>query len=87
MPWITQMVYFALLFLGIVLALYISFWVLLAVFSIGVVLVVWGQAKQFLLKKGILNPTPGIRQPLDGEYEAHENVTLIEGDYKRVDSE
>ena len=84
MPWISQMLGFALLFIGIVVALWLSVWVLLAVFAIGVVLVVWAQVKEFLLAKGILNQTPGIRR--DG-VQSMDAPPLIEGDYKRVDSE
>lgn len=83
MPWISQMLGFALLFLGIAVALYLSFWILLVLFGIGLVLVVWAHVKDFLLAKGILNPTPGVRAGV------HESALppVIEGDYKRVDSE
>lgn len=84
MPWISQMLGFAVLFIGIALALWVSFWILLALFAAGVVLVVWVHLKEFLLKKGILNPTPGIRQGVDEEVVL---PPVIEGDYKRVDSE
>ena len=81
---------FVVLFVGIALALWVGIWILLAVFAIGIVLVIWAHLKDFLLKKGILNPTPGLRPDgviIDHEPQAQENVTLIEGDYKRVDSE
>ena len=83
MPWISQMLGFALLFIGIAVALWLSVWVLLAVFAIGVVLVVWSHVKEFLLSKGILNPTPGVRR--DGSQQALPPV--IEAEFTRVDSE
>lgn len=88
MPWIMQMVWFALLFIGIGLALWISFWVLLVLFGLGVVMILWTHLRDFLLAKGILNPTPGV--PPDGiiiEHEADRVTTLIEGDFERVEDE
>ena len=87
MPWISQMLGFALLFFGIALALWVGIWILLAIFAIGIVLVVWAHVKDFLLKKGILNPTPGVPNGIIVEHEEQPNITLIEGDYTRVDSE
>ncbi|MES2983776.1 MAG: hypothetical protein V4735_01145 [Pseudomonadota bacterium] len=81
MPWVMQMLGFALLLLGIGVALWISFWLLLVLFCVGLGMVIWTHVKSFLLAKGILNPTPGVRMQPPGEAEA----TLIEGDFQRVD--
>jgi len=83
MPWIMQMVGFALLLLGVGVALWVSFWLLLFLFGVGVAAVLWTHTRDYLLRKGILNPTPGV-PPQEGE--TSENIT-IEGSYKRVDSE
>jgi hypothetical protein len=86
MPWISQMLGFALLCLGIAFALWVSFWLLLALFALGLMAVVWSHLRNFLLAKGILNPRPS--RPTDDITEQNEAIiTVIEGDYKRVDSE
>ena len=82
MPWIMQMVGFALLLMGMGLAIWVSFWLLLFLFAVGVVAVLWTHLRVYLLAKGILNPTPGVPPEAPTE-----NVTTIEGDFKRVDSE
>lgn len=84
MPWILQMVGFALLLLGLAFALWVSLWVLLALFAIGVLAVVWSHLKTYLVAKGILNPTPGV-PPLAED--ATPKAPVIEGDYERIDSE
>ena len=84
MPWIMQMVGFALLLLGMGVALWVSFWLLLFLFCVGVAAVLWAHLRDYLLTKGILNPTPGV--PLNEE-DSDPSVTTIEGDFKRVDRE
>ena len=85
MPWISQMLGFALLFIGIAVAVYLSIWILLVVFAIGIVVVAWAHLKAFLLRKGILNPTPGVRRDFGEQQQGLPPV--IDADYKRVDSE
>lgn len=91
MPWISQMIGFAILLVGIAIALWVSFWLLLVVFIIGIGAVIWSHLRGFLLAKGILNPR--FAQPrqsgdrMGGEEEGSAPLTIIEGDYKRVDSE
>ncbi len=65
--WLMQFVWFALLCVGVVVALWLSFWVLLAIFAIGVVAVIWSHLRDYLLAKGILNPTPGVPPGMDGQ--------------------
>jgi len=84
MPWIMQMVWFAVLLLGMGIALWVSFWLLLFLFGVGVAAVVWTHLREYLLAKGILNPTPGVPPE---ESASSPSVTTIEGDFKRVDSE
>jgi hypothetical protein len=86
MPWISQMLGFALLCLGIAFALWVSFWLLLVLFGLGLLAVVWTHLRDFLLAKGILNPRPG--RPMEDVTQENEvTITVIDGDYKRVDSE
>ncbi|MBX9726562.1 MAG: hypothetical protein K2X09_04780 [Rickettsiales bacterium] len=91
MPWISQMLGFAILLVGIAIALWVSFWLLLVVFIIGIAAVIWSHLRGFLLAKGILSPR--FAEPrqsgdsMDGEEEGAAPLTIIEGDYKRVDSE
>lgn len=82
MPWIMQMAGFALLLLGIGLALWVSFWVLIVLLVLAMLAVVWSHLRDYLLAKGILNPTPGVPPPADSPA-----APTIEGDFKRVDSE
>ena len=62
------------------------FWVLLVIFGVGLIAVIWSHLKDYLLKKGILNPRPGVPLEEQGEEIVTPTIT-IEGDYKRVDSE
>lgn len=39
--------------------------------------------RDFLIRKGILNPRPGV--PLEESHEEH--ITVIEGDFERIDDE
>lgn len=90
MPWISQMIGFAILLVGIAIALWVSLWLLLAVFIIGIGAVIWSHLKGFLLAKGILSPRfgdPRARTNAGVEEEGAAPLTIIEGDYKRVDSE
>lgn len=83
-PWVTQMLGFALLLFGIAIALWISFWVLIVLFVAAIGVVVYSHLKSFLLGKGILNPTPGVppeQPPAEGEVE----VTIVEGNFMRLD--
>ena len=82
MPWIMQMLGFAVLLLGIAFALWISFWLLLALFVGGLAMVIWSHLRDYLLAKGILNPRPGV--PIDEQTDAP-SVTTIEGNFSRVD--
>lgn len=84
MPWILQMAGFALLFLGLAFAVWVSLWLLLALFALGIVTVLWSHLKGYLLAKGILNPKPGVPPVAE---DTAPRVTVIEGDYRRVDSE
>ncbi|MFM9889383.1 MAG: hypothetical protein ACKVOE_01875 [Rickettsiales bacterium] len=84
MPWIMQMVGFAVLLLGLAFAVWVSLWLLLALFAIGLIAVVWAHLKTYLIAKGILNPTPGVPPVTE---DAPPTITVIDGDYKRVDSE
>ncbi len=78
------MVWFTLLFLGMALALWIGFWLLLVLFALGVMAVIWSHLRVYLLKKGILNPTPGVRSS-NVIIESETTITTIEGDFKRVE--
>lgn len=87
MPWLIQILWFGLLFVGLIVALWIGFWLLLALFVIGVAMVLWTHLRAYLLAKGILNPTPGV-PPSDviREAETTTTTTLIEGDFTRVET-
>lgn len=89
MPWISQMLGFALLLVGIAIALWVSFWLLLVLLIIAIGIVVWTHVREFLVAKGILNPNLGRKQPHDDNAprEAEPDTLTIEGDYTRVDSE
>jgi hypothetical protein len=82
MPWLMQMVWFGLLFLGIAFALWVGIWVLLALFLLGVAAVCWAHLRDFLVAKGILNPNLGR-----SHRESETTTTLIEGDFTRVDND
>lgn len=77
------MVWFTLFLLGLAFAVWVSFWLLLALFGIGFCVVIFTEVRDFLTRKGILNPVPGVK-PEDPH--APEPIT-IETDYQRVDSE
>lgn len=79
MPWIMQMVWFALLLVGIGIALWVSLWLLVILFAVAVLVVIFSHARDFLTEQGILNPTPGVPPE-----EQVPNITVIEGDYTKV---
>lgn len=89
MPWIMQMLGFALLLVGIAIALWVSFWLLLVLFILGISIVVWAQLREFLVAKGILNPRFASKPSHveESTREAEPDTLTIEGDYTRVDSE
>ena len=73
------------LFIGIAIALWVGIWILIALFALGLIMVIWAHLREFLLEKGILNPTPGV--PPEGTIiEKDATTTVIEGNYTRVDS-
>lgn len=69
----------AVIVIGVLLLVFAAwlFFGLLVVFVIGYGLYI---GRDFLTKKGILNPRPGV--PID---EQQENVTIIEGDFERIE--
>lgn len=83
MSWVLQLLYMALVAVGIVIALWIGIWILLALLVVGVGMVIWSHLRDYLLAKGILNPRPGV--PMDGVIIEEQNTTIIEGDFKRVE--
>jgi len=82
MPWILQMAGLALFLIGIGIALWVSLWLLVFFFSIGVIAVVWSSLRDYLLAKGILNPTPGVPPKPGDDVE----VTIVEGSFTRVET-
>ena len=81
MPFIMQMLGFALLLLGLAVALWVSFWVLLVLFGAAVIVMAYSYLRTVLLAKGILNPTPGVRPaPMDGEH-----ITIVDATFERVE--
>lgn len=71
------------MFIGIALAVWIGIWILLALFALGLVMVIWSHLRDYLLRKGILNPTPGV--PPSGVIIEETTTTVIDADYTRVD--
>jgi hypothetical protein len=86
MPWLMQMIWFCVLLLGLAFALWIGFWLLLVIFSVSVIAVVWVNLRQFLVAKGIMNPTFGV-PPSDAASgdDATPSMPMIEGEFTRVD--
>lgn len=86
MNWFLQILWFIVLIVGVAFAIYVSLWVLLAMFCIGVLAVVWVHLRDFLLEKGILNPTPGVPSGIIIDQEPGEKpVTLIDAEFTRVE--
>ena len=80
MPWIMQMVGFALLLVGIAIALWVSVWVVAFLLAVGIAGVVWSHLREFFTEKGILHPR--FTQP---EEEDQPSITIVEGDFTRID--
>jgi hypothetical protein len=89
MPWIIQMLGFALFLLGIAIALWVSLWLLVVLFVIGFGIALFTYLRGYLVAKGILNPTPGV--PMGGAMEEEsfhqEQITIVDADFTRVDEE
>lgn len=83
MPWIMQMVWFVLIFLGIAIALWVSVWLLVLIFVLSVGSIIYRHARDFLVARGILNPTPGV--PPEEASPVNE-ITVIEGDFTHVET-
>ena len=81
MPWLLQMLGFGLLLIGAGIALWVSVWVLLILFGIGLVVALYSFARAWLVEKGILNPTPGV----PSELQEGAQVTIVEGDFTRLE--
>ncbi len=82
MPWIIQMLGFALFLLGIAIALWVSLWLLVVVFIIGFGIALFTYLRGYLVAKGILNPTPSA--PMEEHFE-QEQITIVDADFTRVD--
>jgi hypothetical protein len=63
-------------------ALWIAATFFVALLLIGLVACAVFYGRDFLVKKGILNPRPGV--PFEPQ---HEQVTIIDGDFERLDEE
>ena len=87
MPWVMQMAGCALTLVGIAFVLWVGFWFFLALNAMGVLLASWKHIRRFLVDKGILNPVPGVPNGVIIEEETMTTTTIIDGDYKRIDSE
>jgi hypothetical protein len=79
MPWIMQMLGCAGLIIGIALAVWIGFWLLVVLLVLSAFVALW----RYLLRKGIVNPTPGV------SVQTHQdaNNKTIDGEYRRVASD
>lgn len=75
---------FALLLIGIAIALWVSFWLLVVLFALGALAVLWSHLRDYLVRKNILNPRPGV--PMSSAEEVVD-VTVIEGDFTRITQE
>jgi hypothetical protein len=82
MPWLMQMGGCAVTIIGIALAVWIGFWlfVVLAVISLAVA------GYRYLVRKGIINPTPGV-PPESTATEETLSVTVIDGEFQRVEKD
>lgn len=73
---------FALMLLGIAIALWVSVWVLLFFFAIGISAVIWSHMRGFLVAKGILNS----RAMVPPDASSHEvDVTIVEGAFTHIE--
>jgi hypothetical protein len=85
MPWVMQMTGCALAIIGIALAVWIGFWLILVMAMLSVFVALW----RYLVKKGIVHAPSGAFHPIitveqDASSIDH-GVTHIEGQYERVD--
>ena len=79
MPWVMQMLGFAVMLLGIGIALWVSMWLLIVLFCIGIGAVAWVHLRDFLTRKGILNEKFGVpSQPM-------ESSPILDAEFTRID--
>lgn len=78
MPWLMQMGGCAVMILGIALAIWIGFWLIVVLGVISLCFAGW----RYLQRKGIVSSTPGV-PPVEGGVD----VTIIDGDFTRVKDE
>ena len=73
---------------GSILAIGFALWISITVMGFfllaGGALIIFYAARQFLLDKGILNPTPGV--PMDeSASHVHEKITVIDTEFTHVE--
>lgn len=81
MPWILQMAGFALMLIGIAVALWVSVWVLLFLFGLTMLAIGWAHLRQFLVAKGLMQPRV---YEAPEQMDADQNVTIVDADFTRV---
>ena len=79
MPWVMQRLGFGLFLLMIGVALWVSLWLLVILFGVAMVAVAYTFVRDKLTRNGILNPTPGVAPD-------HPQITVVEGEFERVES-
>lgn len=82
MPWLMQMGGCAVMIIGVALAVWIGFWLFLVLAAIS--LAVAGY--RYLVRKGILNATPGL-PPESATGQEEVTVTVIEGEFERIEGD
>lgn len=86
MPWLLQMLGFGLFLVGVAIALWVSVWVLVVLFIIMTGYAILAGARDTLVKKGVLNPRPGL-PPEEITESADTHITIVDGEFTRVDEE
>lgn len=79
MPYLIQMFGCAVTLLGLVLVIWLGFWMLLVMAALTAGYWFW----LWLVKQGIMNPIPGM--PINTIVTHEETTTVIEGDFEKVD--
>ena len=81
MPYLMQMLGCAVTLIGLVLVLWLGFWMLLVMVALTAGYWLW----LWLVKQGIANPRPGVPMEEAVMQEESRTTTTIEGEYEKLD--
>lgn len=84
MPLFTRLLGVGVMLVGLVIAIYVSVWILLFFFALSIAAVVWSHLRDFLVAKGIVTPAANASDasPVDSR-----TGPVLDGEFKRIEED